>query len=893
MVTRTIGEIDLLKRNIGIQNGGFQSIEDVLKLFQLEYSQCYPFYKVGNTVANQGWILHVSLILPQIISGLMKILPIILQEGIAFKVPVDLDAAQNILNSAYGIDMVGKVIKIYPETTDIAVRIAKILIEQLKEFRGPTVYTDCLLGGVLYTRYGSYKWAQEYDAAGSPVKILIDHGGNIIHDVKPIPFKFPFDLAWPFEQIIQPNVSYSESIILNKKYLHTSLLKSDAKGNVLKGVKIFPLYKMSQVLIKQGKCNMLVNEIGEGIHERLKWQFELHKTLQGAVALPEVYDLFQIAGDTYLVMQFIDGYSLQKYLNLVFQNRSWSLIPIKEKVKVIDFIIAYLSEVLKLHNLGYVHRDISPENGIIDCNGKIWLVDTELVYSYKNKVPVVPFYYGTPGFISPEQLLKIEPEVSHDIYSIGALLIYSLTGMSPFHFNLSNQNLLYKQVIHFICDVKIANLLCSCVAQKNCDRPNLSFVLEELSSYKERIKGGEFNCISTNYKIKDIEEVIQLGINALHDEIFTSPDNVWFTKFRRTTELLVQNELSMNTIYPGLYDGISGILLFLAISNYQRYDISSLKDILESSLEYQYNNFVLNSKSSSNGLLFGKIGIGFSLQLAINLSLFKIDDIHPDWIFKLLNVPVDKLDIANGLSGKGLAFLRLAKKFNGDDLRMVLDDIVTYILSHQMKDGSWLLDGEYNDSLKMKYSGLLYGNSGIIYFLLCYLERYPNERVEKAVIKSLRWLKRSNKIIPGGVQTYPGSKEFNFGLSTGLIGILLTYVKAYSVFKFPEYRIFVESTLYSYPSQFLYRDLSLSDGLTGMGDLLIEAYTQFNNPEWKERAYYIRSVLLSTYRLKDDQILYWNYRKTEEPVPGFFNGQSGILYFLLRSIHTDISHPIL
>ncbi len=83
-----------------------------------------------------------------------------------------------------------------------------------------------------------------------------------------------------------------------------------------------------------------------------------------------------------------------------------------------------------LHERGIVHRDVKPENILVDGSGHARLLDFDLAARAGD--PAEAAVAGTLAYISPEQARGQAPEFANDLYSFGALLYRAVTGQVPF-----------------------------------------------------------------------------------------------------------------------------------------------------------------------------------------------------------------------------------------------------------------------------------------------------------------------------------------------------------------------------------------------------------------------------------------------------------------------------
>ncbi|HAN20802.1 MAG: hypothetical protein A2Y15_01970 [Clostridiales bacterium GWF2_36_10] len=137
-----------------------------------------------------------------------------------------------------------------------------------------------------------------------------------------------------------------------------------------------------------------------------------------------IYDVAIYPDMKYIVMEFLDGITLREYLD----NKN--VLPWKEACV---YILQILRALEHAHSKGVIHRDIKPQNIMLQKNGEIKVTDFGIA-----KLPNTPALtltekaIGTVYYISPEQASGKETEYYSDIYAVGIMLYEAVTGKLPF-----------------------------------------------------------------------------------------------------------------------------------------------------------------------------------------------------------------------------------------------------------------------------------------------------------------------------------------------------------------------------------------------------------------------------------------------------------------------------
>lgn len=136
-----------------------------------------------------------------------------------------------------------------------------------------------------------------------------------------------------------------------------------------------------------------------------------------------LYDYGIVNGLHYISMQYIDGVCLYDQI----PKRGMSV------EKVIDYSKQICRGLLYAHKSGIIHRDIKPQNIIIDKNNSCKITDFGIAQIFREKsITMTGIAVGTPEYMSPEQASGKKLTQSTDIYSLGIVMYEMLTGTVPF-----------------------------------------------------------------------------------------------------------------------------------------------------------------------------------------------------------------------------------------------------------------------------------------------------------------------------------------------------------------------------------------------------------------------------------------------------------------------------
>src|SRR6266498_1400419 len=157
--------------------------------------------------------------------------------------------------------------------------------------------------------------------------------------------------------------------------------------------------------------------------EQMETEFELsrqfnHPNLRRSYDLKIQKALLLKVTEAFLVMELVEGLPLDVKLPRDAQGQP-DLIPI------IDAFIGAASGLKAMHQMGYAHCDIKPNNILRNDRGEVKVIDfgqSCRIGTVKERIQ------GTPDYIAPEQVARRPISVQTDVFNLGATLYWALTG---------------------------------------------------------------------------------------------------------------------------------------------------------------------------------------------------------------------------------------------------------------------------------------------------------------------------------------------------------------------------------------------------------------------------------------------------------------------------------
>ncbi|MGI8553296.1 MAG: protein kinase domain-containing protein [Dehalococcoidia bacterium] len=322
---------------------------------------------------DQGWKLHVSATPLSALDVLEQTLPILLDEGVRFKVVGTRQGLLNLNTGIFGPAQIGKFITIYPSSDAQAVRLAAALDAATGGLRGPRVPSDRPFppGSLVHYRYGAFRQRPE---------------------LGPVVDGFP-----------------------------GGILSRSWRGGVFQ-VTDLQQRPAELCLLKEIGHDVGMDQYGRDASAWADNEAELLSRYAGDPFLPRLHDRFELDGNLYTVLEYLEGDSLaSEYLEASASGEPMSLEQIVAVGRASAEALAHL------HELGIIYRDFKPDNLIHTSDGHYRLIGFGNAYDTRND-PGPPLGLGTPPYFPPEQYRGEPPAPSDDVFALGAVLYALASG---------------------------------------------------------------------------------------------------------------------------------------------------------------------------------------------------------------------------------------------------------------------------------------------------------------------------------------------------------------------------------------------------------------------------------------------------------------------------------
>ena len=170
--------------------------------------------------------------------------------------------------------------------------------------------------------------------------------------------------------------------------------------------------------------------------KRYRKLFITEASLAGKLSHPHIVGIYDAVADdeaSYIVMEYVDGTTLEQYA------RHDTLLPVQ---RIVEITYKCARALEYASNQGVIHRDIKPANILIAGGSDIKISDFGAALTQSADTTQVSGI-GSPAYMSPEQVKEQHLTHQTDMFSLGVVMYQMLTGQSPFR-GANNYNIIYQ-----------------------------------------------------------------------------------------------------------------------------------------------------------------------------------------------------------------------------------------------------------------------------------------------------------------------------------------------------------------------------------------------------------------------------------------------------------------
>jgi tRNA A-37 threonylcarbamoyl transferase component Bud32 len=373
------------------------------------------------SLPQQGWKLHISAGVSSAEVVLSCVLPLLLEASSPFKVIASSPELANLNQGLYGFSQVGKFITIYPQNDQEAILLAVKLDEATRDLIALTIPSDCALrpGSLVHYRYGSFgRGLYVQDASGSIETAVRTPENELLPDRRTTRYNPP---AWAVNPFIASGTAVESTVqvsrLINKRYLIARTIALSPRHAVYLALDL----DVGRPCVIKGPGFAYPNgTVDTALRTLLRHEASILALLAPDPHIPTLYALIEQEDAVFLIIEDIPGELLATRVTKAAEMGEY--VPLWEVIHWAKELAGILE---RIHTKGLVYADLKPSNIIIGVDGKVCLIDFELTCAQGGQGE-----YGTWGYRAPQRS-QGGVTIADDIYSLGALLYFMLTGVEP------------------------------------------------------------------------------------------------------------------------------------------------------------------------------------------------------------------------------------------------------------------------------------------------------------------------------------------------------------------------------------------------------------------------------------------------------------------------------
>lgn len=830
-----------------------------------------PWVHVRRTRREQGWKLHLSTIPTEAVELLRTTIPILNLTNTPFKFARDEMTLRRLNEGALGATQVGKFVTAYPNSDSGARRLAEDLAAATRGFHGPVVVTDLRLGDVLYARHGPFRGNQLRDRLGNVVVAIRSSDGRLVPHEYEVPPRSDSASSSPFaDMVVAAEDRPTDGHLLGPGYLVVDVIKPGAKGSVFLALDLRDQRRARTCVLKEGRAYCASDAHGRDIRDRLRAQSRLLEMLAPAFPVPAPAAYFEVRDNGYLPLEFIPGHDLTRWAGTPFHA-----LAARARREILASLQRVMVLVDRLHERGYVHRDLTPTNLRTSPDGNVWLLDFELAHELASNAP--PFTQGTPGFMSPQQAASQTPAVADDVFALGSLAVFLLSGADPRRL-ISSADGLAPRRLSEISGIRRAQaeVIGAAVDADPTRRPAVRDLAEAVGFVERRARANRAR-IDIGRRLGGLLEEAATGLL----DAYPTSGGIWNSVHIAGVQ---RHEGGAGLAsYRSTSRGVAGVVY--ALSRLATFGVQphNAMSRVQTAVDWLLAHHP-TTDDQLPGLHFGEAGVAVAISSAVAAGLLPPGEWVAGYTDEALAPIFDWPDVTHGAAGQGLAALACADNLGRPELEDRAYAAATYLVETQTQDGAWILPEGAPGITGAVMTGFAHGAAGCLYLLAEAANRTGSGVYLSAATRAAEWLETVALPTPHGGLRWPtraGGSDIWHWWCHGAPGIALGLLRLYAVTGSDAHRCLAERALRGIPEAHAPSNLGQCHGLAGVGEVYFEAARVLLEERWLGAATSIGLDLASLAR-RSEAGAYWLVEDHDLATADLMIGGAGVVHFLLR-----------
>ncbi|MGW3063865.1 class IV lanthionine synthetase LanL, partial [Streptomyces sp. NPDC001130] len=282
-------------------------------------------------------------------------------------------------------------------------------------------------GSLIHYRYGAFRGITALSNDGSYESMLEGPDGTLVKDERHAWFSPPAWAPSPLPGHTPPPVAAQRpsAVLLAERFTVHKAIKHSAKGGVFRAV---DQHTGKDVVVKQARPHVGERMDGTDVRDVIRHEASMLDELAPLGFTPRTVALFEQQDSLFLAQETIAGLPLRSWIAERTASGSTKTVPFAQ----ITRMASQLAEIVAaVHGRGLLLRDLTPNNLMVTPDGDLRLIDLE----YAARPGTTVNRVLTTAYASPEQvdapMLGPAPELSSDLYALGATLFFLVSGSDP------------------------------------------------------------------------------------------------------------------------------------------------------------------------------------------------------------------------------------------------------------------------------------------------------------------------------------------------------------------------------------------------------------------------------------------------------------------------------